>query len=93
MRSLELKRRVLGDEHPDTCRTLYRLAGMYIKQRRYTEAESAALAAHRGFADRLGPSNALTVQSAEQIASIYDATGRGQLARDWRARITSGDKR
>jgi len=87
LRARDLKRRVLGDEHPDTCRTLYRLAGLYLKQHRYVEAEPAALAAYQGFNSRLGPANALTVQSVEQIASIYDATGRAQQAREWRAKV------
>jgi hypothetical protein len=44
---LEGMRRVLGDEHPETSRTLSALASMYMKQRRYKESESAALAALR----------------------------------------------
>ena len=60
---------------------------MYIKQRRYDEAERASLSAYRGFFARLGADNELTSRSAEQLASIYDATGRPRDAEQWRLKV------
>lgn len=84
---LEGMRRVLGDEHPETSRTLSALASMYMKQRRYKESESAALAAYQGSVKRLGDNHASTPRVVEQIAKLYTAMGRLAEAEQWRAKL------
>ena len=69
LKALDGKRRVLGGEHPSTCRTLSTLATMYTNQRRYTEAESAALAAYQGYVQRMGADGEDTRQVVEQLAA------------------------
>ena len=80
-------RRVLGDEHAQTCHTLSRLASMYMKQRRYPEAESAALAAYQGYVKGLGARHERTKSVAEQLADLYTAAGQPDKASQWRAKL------
>jgi hypothetical protein len=89
LKTIEDKRRVLGDEHPDTCITLRRLAALYLTQKRYTAAEPLALAAYNGYAKRLGEHHAETRRSIEQLVTLYTATGQPAKADLWRAKLKS----
>jgi hypothetical protein len=60
---------------------------MYMKQRRYQEAESDALAAYRGLANRLGEEHELTQRVVERLVALYAATGRPSEAAQWRAKL------
>jgi hypothetical protein len=60
---------------------------MYMKQRRYQESESAALAAYQGYVKRLGDNHTSTRQVVEQIATLYTAMGRLAEAEQWRAKL------
>ncbi len=42
-RALELRRRVLGEEHPDTLQLMAELGFLYMRQGRYEEAETLVL--------------------------------------------------
>jgi hypothetical protein len=86
LRIIAKKRQVIGDEHPDTCLTYFRLSQMYVKQERYGDAETAALAAYRGYSNRLGSDHNDTRRTVEHLAAIYDATGRPRDAEQWRAK-------
>ena len=78
---------MLGEDNPLTCLTLARLAAMYMKQRRYRESESAALAAYQGYVKRLGQDHRSTRAMVEQIAKLYAAMGRPNDAAQWRAKL------
>jgi uncharacterized protein HemY len=78
---------VLGDEHPSTCLTLSRLGSLYTKQRRYKEAETAALAAYQGYMKRLGGNGESTQNVAAQLADLYAAAGEPDKAQQWRAKV------
>jgi hypothetical protein len=60
---------------------------MLVKQKRYAEAEAAALSAHHGLASGLGTTHADTRATIELLASICDATGRPAEAAKWRAQL------
>ena len=79
-----MERRVLGDEHPLTCRSLSSLARLYMQQRRYKEAEPPSLAAYAGLSKRLGLHNDQTREAADQLARLYAAMGQTKTAREWR---------
>jgi hypothetical protein len=60
---------------------------MYMKQRRYRESESNALAAYKGFVTRLGEGHELTQRVVEQLVALYAAIGRPSEAEQWRAKL------
>ena len=59
---------------------------MYVKQRRYPEAESAALVAYNGYLKGLGAGHERTRGVAAELADLYTATGQPEKARQWRAK-------
>jgi len=70
---LEIRRRVLGPEHPDTLESLADLAITCLRQRKYALAESYAtqtLAARRHV---LGPEHPYTMDSMADLALAYQS--------------------
>ena len=63
------------------------LASMYMRQRRYQEAESAFLAAHLGYANRLGEAHESTRRMVELLVTLYTDTGQPGKAEQWRAKL------
>jgi len=86
-------RKVLGNDHPQTCKACLRFSQLLAKQKRYPEAEAAALAAHHGFVSHLGITHADTRETIELLASICDATGRPAEAARWRAELPTESSR
>jgi len=58
-----------------------------MKQHRYRESESNALAAYRGYVARLGEDHETTQKVAQQLVALYAATGRPAEAEQWRAKL------
>ncbi|MFM6407988.1 MAG: tetratricopeptide repeat protein, partial [Microcystis sp.] len=54
LEALDLRKRLLGDNHPDVAASLNNLAEFYYSQGRYTEAEPLYLEAINIFRERLG---------------------------------------
>jgi tetratricopeptide (TPR) repeat protein len=78
--SLRGRRNLLGEEHPDTLKSLHNLARALIAQKRYVEAEEA-LAKHRHIIERvLGTDHRNYLHSMEDLAIIYLETGRPKEA-------------
>ena len=80
LQTVSAKRRVLGDEHPVFVKRFRLLASFYTKQRRYQEAESAALAAYEGFVKRLGNDDNSTQRVVAQLGELYAAAGQPDKA-------------
>ena len=75
-RSLDMKEKALGSEHPYTAVSLDNLAVLYRSQGRYAEAEpllKRALAIHE---NALGPEHPDTAVSLNNLAAIYRSQGR-----------------
>ena len=60
---------------------------MYMQQRRYREAESAALAAYRGYVKSLGDDHQDTRGVVEQLARLYAAAGQQDKVLQWREKL------
>ncbi|MEL6780562.1 MAG: tetratricopeptide repeat protein, partial [Cyanobacteria bacterium J06597_16] len=58
--ALEMRKRLLGDEHPDVASSLNNLAALYYNQGRYSDAEPLLIDALALFEQRLGPDHPST---------------------------------
>ena len=80
-------RRVLGDNHTTTCKSLSALAMMYVRLQRYDDAERAALAAYEGYRRSMGPDHEFTTGMISQLEKLYVAWGKPEEAAEWRAKL------
>ena len=74
--ALALRKRLLGEEHPDVAESLNDLAGLYDSQGRYSEAEplyKQALALRKRL---LGEEHPHVATSLNNLAELYDSQGR-----------------
>ena len=76
--SLELSRKVLGEEHPDTAGSLNNLAGLYESQGRYEEAEPLYAQALRISVKVLREEHPTTLTIAENFAHFLKMKEDGQ---------------
>jgi len=76
LQTLELRKRVLGEEHPDTLMSADNLAMIYGAQGRYDEAEPLNLEALEIFKRVLGEEHPHTVASMNNLAELYENQGR-----------------
>jgi eukaryotic-like serine/threonine-protein kinase len=75
-RALDLRRRVLGPEHPDTLKSMNNLAALYELEAKYAQAEaldSQSLEIERRL---LGSEHADTLKSMANLASVYFDEGK-----------------
>ena len=77
--ALDLRRRVLGPEHPDTLKSMNYLTSVYIDQQRYAEAEGLDTQILEIRRRVLGPEHPDTLASMNHLAIIY--WGQGKYAR------------
>ena len=91
--SLELYRRVLGEDHPDTMRVSNNLASLYLDQGRYTQAE-ALFAKNLEIRRRvLGNQHRDTVHSMMDLAQVYTAQRRYAQAEAFSTEALEGARR
>jgi eukaryotic-like serine/threonine-protein kinase len=74
--NLEVRRRVLGPEHPGTLYTLAGFASMYQRQGKYALAETYDAQALAGRRHALGPEHPDTMVSAADLALAYLSEGK-----------------
>jgi hypothetical protein len=84
-------RRVLGDRHPGTCLSRVVLGGLYVGDGRYAEAEPLLLSAYEGYARAFSPENADAQEAAAWLAKLYEAWGKPEKAKEWRAKAKPQD--
>ncbi|EXK76699.1 hypothetical protein FOQG_18568 [Fusarium oxysporum f. sp. raphani 54005] len=75
-RAWGLRRKVLGEKHPDTIRSMADLATTYHAQGRYDEAESIYQEALELRREVLGEKHPDTISSMASLAATYHAQGR-----------------
>src|SRR5262249_39492243 len=75
-RALELHRRVLGAQNPETLKTLNRLGRTVLFQGKYPEAEELLRQSLELQRRLLGPEHPDTLRSMNNLASVYDAQGK-----------------
>ena len=79
--TLEIQRRVLGPEHPDTLNSMNNLASVYYSQGKYAQAEaldSQILEIRRRV---LGPEHPDTLASMNNLANVYYVAGQVRAGR------------
>jgi len=76
VRSLDIKKRELGDRHPDTATSLNNLALLYKSQGRYGEAEPLYVQALEIRKAELGDRHPSTATSLNNLAGLYESQGR-----------------
>ncbi len=74
-RALELRRRVLGEEHPRTVASLNLLARLYSSQGKFAMAEPLSVAALEISRRVLGPEHYETLVDMNNLAIVYRAQG------------------
>ncbi|MEH2179958.1 tetratricopeptide repeat protein, partial [Nostoc sp.] len=72
IQALALRRKLLGEEHPDVAVSLNNLAGLYNSQGRYSEAEPLYIQALDIFERRLGANHPNTMTVRENLAYLRD---------------------
>jgi serine/threonine protein kinase/Tfp pilus assembly protein PilF len=70
-RAFEIRRKQLGEEHPDTLNSMLHLAMLYRNQRHYTEAEPLFLKTLELHNRVFGGEHSDTLSSTEQLAWLY----------------------
>ena len=75
-RAVELRRRTLGEDHPDTLRSLDKLAVLYWRQGKYAQAEPLFSKILDKRSRVLGPQNPETLDAMESLALLYKDQGR-----------------
>ncbi|NEQ39182.1 MAG: tetratricopeptide repeat protein [Okeania sp. SIO3I5] len=76
LEALEMKKRLLGKEHPDVANSLNDLATLYYFQGRYTEAEPLFLEALEMKKRLLGKEHPDVANSLNNLAALYSDQGR-----------------
>ncbi|BCR98589.1 uncharacterized protein AKAW2_40272A [Aspergillus luchuensis] len=90
---LDLRKRVLGPEHPDTLTSMANLASVYWDQERWKEAEvleAQVLELHKQV---LGPEHPDTLTSLANLASTYWDQGRWKEAEELEVQVLELRKR
>ena len=74
--SAQIRRRVLGPDHPDTLRSESDLGWTLYEEARYGEAEKLQRRTLASLRRVLGPDNPDTLQSMSNLAAVFDDEGR-----------------
>jgi tetratricopeptide (TPR) repeat protein len=85
--ALQLKRIVLGKEHPDTLNAMNSLATLYKEQGRYKEAEALYLKAYEGLRLVSGENKADTLKLVQNLIGLYESWDKPQQAEEWRSKL------
>jgi tetratricopeptide (TPR) repeat protein/tRNA A-37 threonylcarbamoyl transferase component Bud32 len=70
-RVMELRKRVLGEEHPDTKNTMHELAELYSSERKYAQAEELFISRLEVQRRTAGETSHFTLGSMEDLADFY----------------------
>ena len=87
MRVLEVRKRILGEDHPDTLRSMANLAVTYSRQGREGEAEELLVRVVEIRKRVLGEEHPDTLTTMENLAVTYNKQGRQEEAEELEARV------
>ncbi len=76
LQALELRKRLLGEEHSDVAQSLHNLASLYFVQGRYSEAEPLCMLALELRKQLLGEEHPDVATSLNNLARLYSSQGR-----------------
>jgi tetratricopeptide (TPR) repeat protein len=80
LRSLKIREKHLGEEHPDTSTSLNNIAELYRSMGRYKEAEPLYLRSLKISEKHLGEEHPDTAVSLNNVATLYQSMGRYEEA-------------
>jgi serine/threonine protein kinase/tetratricopeptide (TPR) repeat protein len=92
-RALDLRRRVLGPEHPDTLSAMNNLGSAYHKLAKFKQAETLLTQAMQIGKRVLGPENSLTLEIMDHLAGVYQDEDKTELAEKLMVQIVETQKR
>lgn len=92
-RALYVRRRVLGEQHPDTLETMNEVASSYQYQGKYAQAETLFAKAFENYRHVLGEEHADTVISMNNLANLYTDEGKNLPAEPLFARVLEIERR
>jgi Flp pilus assembly protein TadD len=90
LKTIDAKRRVLGEAHDSTNITRRRLASMYEMQHRYSDAESELLAAESALRASSKVSSGSSRSTVAQLITLYEVWNKPREAAEWRAKLPKG---
>ena len=73
LKSLSVRREILGNKHPDTATSLNNLSGLYFNQAQYAKAEPLLLEALKIWREALGNKHPNIADSLNNLGGLYDA--------------------
>jgi tetratricopeptide (TPR) repeat protein len=88
--TLEIRRRVLGPEHPGTLASMHNLAGVYSSEARYKPAEALFGQTLETQRRVLGAEHPSTLWTLSDLAAMYQQQGRYALAETLAAQAFAG---
>jgi tetratricopeptide (TPR) repeat protein len=91
-RSLQARRDVLGEGHPDTLRSIGNLAVTYSDQGRWEEAEKVQVEVMEKRKEALGEGRPSTLTSMNNLAATYSKQGRWEEAEKLQVEVTEKSK-
>ncbi|MCK4873608.1 MAG: tetratricopeptide repeat protein, partial [Phycisphaerales bacterium] len=99
IKTLEIRKRVLGEEHPDTLFSIYNIGELLTIVGRYEEAEALAVECYEGNVNRYGTEHSETIDAINLLIDLYTAwhkaepdKGYGAKADQWRAKLPQPDE-
>jgi tetratricopeptide (TPR) repeat protein len=92
-RAVELRRRVLGQNHPDTLNTSDKLAVLYWRQGKYVQAEPLCAKVLEVRRRVLGEEHPDTLDAMESLALLYKDQGRYALAEPLYKKVLESQRR
>ncbi|RYP24486.1 hypothetical protein DL765_000506 [Monosporascus sp. GIB2] len=93
LKAVELRKAVLGDEHPDTLSSAANLASTYWKQGRWKEAETLQVQVMEISKKVLGDEHPDTLNNAANLASTYWKQGRWKEAETLHVQVMEMNKK
>ena len=83
-----LRKRELGEDHPETLELKNDLALLYKEQGDYDKAEPLFLEALKGRRPKLGDTHPHTLDSWNNLIDLYEAWNKPEKAEEWREKLT-----
>ena len=91
VKGLEIGRRVLGDEHPNTLSLIFNMGLLLRHQNKYDEAEGYLQEAMEGMRQVLGEEHPNTLDTIKALVKLYEAWEKPEEAQKYRDMLPEED--
>jgi tetratricopeptide (TPR) repeat protein/predicted Ser/Thr protein kinase len=92
-RALDLRRRVLGEKHPDTLFSMNELGDVYLTQGKYAQAEQLDTKVLESRRRLLGEEHPDTLTTMNDLGQVYAKQGKNAQAEQLLMKVTEGQRR